>query len=60
MYARISMQLNLVPWLYLVFTSGQMDNNVAVIDISTEYFQEEMLGLVWQGAEQARQKKGWE
>ena len=54
------MQLNLVPWLYLVFTSGQMDNNVAVIDISTEYFQEEMLGLVWQGAEQARQKKGWE
>ena len=46
----------------VLFTTGQIDNNAAWIDLSTEYYQEEMLCLVWQwggGGEQARQKKGW-
>ena len=30
----------------VIFTWGYIDNNVDVIDIGTEYFQEQMLGLV--------------
>ena len=36
----------------------RLDNNVAVIDVSTEFLAEEILGLVWWGGvEQARQTK---
>ena len=30
-----------------VLHQDMIDNNVAVIDISTKYFQDEMIGLVW-------------
>ena len=42
----------------VIFTSGWIDNYVAVIDISSEYLAEGMHGLVWFGLSKPERKSG--
>ena len=42
----------------VIFTSVKIDINADVLDISTEYFQEEMLSLVWLGKPGRKRSRG--